>query len=153
MNRYRRELVVCVTFWIVEFSQTDFNVEGWMFFFSPPPPRCRWRGSFEEALTPSPMAAWGIFHMCSAAPRLPGQLPLSSALIRLLLKHSTIILFPLPPSFHCPLSPSSSPPSSFIVLTCLLMEYTSTRPQCEWPLILIEQSSGEPALKRLYRFH
>ena len=60
--QFRRIVLFCICIIIVGVYV------NWMVFS-----HCRWQESSGVALTLSPMVAWGIFHMCSAAPRPPGQ--------------------------------------------------------------------------------
>ncbi len=93
---------MCITSCFIKVLHREFSFFIFLFviiFLSPPPSPCRWQGSFGEALTLSPTAAWGIFHMSSAAPRPPGQPSslLCAHLFTLLLQHSAPQLF----FFHC----------------------------------------------------
>lgn len=102
-------------FWIhsERFFLFFFCSVGVIMFFCPPPSPCRWQGSFGEALTLSQTAAWGIYHMCSAALRPQGQPPslLCAHMITPLLAPQLLLFrcfflsvaLSLPPIFHTPL--------------------------------------------------
>lgn len=128
MNRYIQELIVCITFYITDSTRTDIfccivNVGVGMFFLL----LHLTVGDREVSGRCQPLHQWLLEEYFTCALQLPGpqvSLPLSSALICLhppLTLCSTIILFPLPLSFHCSLSFHFSilPPLLFS-LVCLV---------------------------------